>query len=135
MGGVYLSLNEPAKAVEMYKQAVALSPKETPAVFAANLAAAYFWIGDYQGSIEWNLKALQRDPQFWRANLGLARAYAMAGDDARARAQAQTVRRLRPGYKVDVGRLRAEAASAVPSRRALIEEKLIPASLKAGLTE
>jgi tetratricopeptide (TPR) repeat protein len=135
MGGVYLRLGEPARAVEMYKQAVALAPKDTPAVFAANLAAAYFWVGDYKASIDWNLKALQTDPQFWRAQVALARAYAMAGDDDKARAQTQMVRRSRPGYKVDIDALRAEAASAAPARRALIEEKLIPASRKAGLTE
>ncbi len=135
MGGVYLRLGEPAKAVEMYKQAVALSPRDTPAVFAANLAAAYFWIGDYQASIDWNLKALQTEPQFWRAHVALARAYAMAGEEEKARAQTQTLRRLRPGYKVDVDAMRAEAASAAPSLRALIVEKLIPASRKAGLTE
>jgi adenylate cyclase len=135
MGNVYQGLNEPAKALEMYKQAVALSPKETPAVFAANLAAVYFWVGDYQAAIEWNLRALQTQPEFWRAHVGLAQAYAMVGDDAKARAEAQTVRKFRPGFRVDVGVLRAEAASAVPSRRALIEEKLIPASVKSGLTQ
>jgi tetratricopeptide (TPR) repeat protein len=135
MGNVYQGLNEPAKAVEMYKQAVALSPKDTPAVFAANLGAAYFWVGDYQASIEWNLRALQTEPEFWRAHLALARAYAMTGEDEKARMQTQAVRKLRPGYKVNVDSLRAEAASAAPNRRALIEEKLIPASLKAGLTE
>lgn len=135
MGSVYLRLEEPAKAVEMFKQAVALSPKDVPAVFTANLGTASFLAGDYQGAIEWNLRTLQSDPEFFRAHLWLARAYAMAGDEAKARAQTEALRRLRPGYKVDVAALVAEAASAAPARKAVIEQRIIPASLKAGLTE
>jgi len=134
MGTVYLRLDEPAKAVEMYKQAVALSPKDVPLVFAANLGAASFLAGDYRGAIEWNLTALQSDPQYLPAHVWLARAYAMAGDDAKARAQTEALRRLRPGYKVDVAALVAEAASATPARKAAIDERIIPASRKAGLT-
>lgn len=135
MGSVYLNLNDPAKAVEMFRQAVALSPRDAPAVFTANLGAACFLAGDYRCAIEWNLKTLQVEPDFFRAQLWLARAYAMAGEDARARAQTEALRRVRPGYKVDLAALRAEAASAPPARKAVIEERIIPASIKAGLTE
>lgn len=135
LGSVYLNLNDPAKAVEMFRQAVALSPREAPAVFTANLGAACFLAGDYRCAIEWNLKTLQVDPDFFRAQLWLARAYAMAGEDAKARAQTEALRRARPGYKVDLAALRAEAASSPPARRAVIEERIIPGSIKAGLTE
>jgi hypothetical protein len=59
----------------------------------------------------------------------------MAGEDAKARAQTEALRRVRPGYKVDLAALRAEAASAPPDRKAVIEERIIPGSIKAGLTE
>ena len=135
LGSVYLSLNDPAKAVEMFRQAVTLSPRDAPAVFTANLGAACFLAGDYRCAIEWNLKTLQSDPAFVRAHVWLARAYAMAGEDANARAQTEALRRVRPGYKVDLAALRAEAASAPAVRKAVIEERIIPGSIKAGLTE
>lgn len=135
LGSVYLNLNDPAKAVEMFRQAVTLSPRDAPAVFTANLGAACFLAGDYRCAIEWNLKTLQVDPDFVRAHVWLARAYAMAGEDAKARAQTEALRRVRPGYKVDLAALRTEAASAPPDRKAVIEERIIPGSIKAGLTE
>lgn len=135
MGSVYLGLEQPAKAVEMFKQAVALSPRDVPVVFAANLAGASFLVGDYRTSIEWGRKALQGAPDSLGVRVSLARALAMAGEEGLARAETQALRRQVPGYKVDLMTLRDEAEFASPARRALIEERIIPASIKAGLTE
>lgn len=133
MGNVYLHRGEAAKALEMYTQAVNLDRKNANAVFPANVARAYFMLGDYKAAIEWNLKALQAEPQFAGAQLGLAMAYAMNGDDAKARAAAQELRRLRPNVKVDVEKLRD--SSDTPAFRAYIEDKVIPAYRKAGLLD
>jgi len=136
MGNVYQLRGEAAKAVEMFTQAVGLSPKnDSNAVFRANLAGAYFMLGDYKAAIDWNSKALQAEPQYLRAHVGLAMAYALAGDDSRARAEAQEVRRLRPGFKVDVEELRSRFKSASPQFKSFLEEKEIPAYHKAGLAE
>ena len=99
MGSVYSRLGEVDKAVEMYKQAVSLSPKDVPAVFAANLSAAHFAQGDCRACIDWNLRALQSDPKFWRAHVGLAMAYAMVGDDSRARAEVAGGAQGKPGIQ------------------------------------
>ena len=136
MGSVYMSRGDAAKAVEMFSQAVALSPKnDANAVFRNNLGRAYFMLGDYKAAIEWHSQALQAEPQGVSAHIGLATAYAMSGDVARAQAEAREVRRLRPGFKVDVEKLRADSASDPPQAKAYIEDKMIPAYRKSGLTE
>jgi len=136
MGTVYMQRGDAAKAVEMYSQAVALSPKnDANAVFRVNLARAYFMLGDYKAAIDWNSQALQVEPQDVGAHIGLAMAYAMSGDVAKAQAEGREVRRLRPAFKVDVEKLRADVAKDPPQARAYIEDKVIPAYRKAGLTE
>jgi tetratricopeptide (TPR) repeat protein len=136
MGSVYMRRGDAAKAVEMYSQAVALSPKnDTNAVFRHNLARANFMLGDYKAAIDWYSQALQAEPQDASLHIGLAMAYAMSGDVAKAKAEGREVRRLRPGFKVDVEKLRADAASNSPQARANLEDKVIPAYRKAGLTE
>ena len=136
MGSVYMRRGDAAKAVEMFSQAVALSPKnEANAVFRHNLARANFMLGDYKAAIDWYSQALQAEPQDVSLHIGLAMAYAMSGDVARAQAEAREVRRLRPGFKVDVEKLRANSASEPPQARAYLEDKVIPAYRKAGLTE
>jgi len=136
MGSVYMRRGDAPKAVEMFSQAVALSPKnDANAVFRNNLARAYFMLGDYKAAIDWNSQALQAEPQGVSAHIGLAMAYAMSGDVARAQAEARELRRLRPGFKVDVEKLRADSASDPPQAKAYLEDKVIPAYRKAGLTE
>jgi TolB-like protein/Flp pilus assembly protein TadD len=136
MGSVYMRRGDAAKAVEMYAQAVALSPKnDANAIFRHNLARANFMLGDYKAAIDWYSQALQAEPQDASLHIGLAMAYAMSGDIARAQAEVREVRRLRPGFKVDVEKLRADAANESPQARAYIEDKVIPAYRKAGLTE
>jgi TolB-like protein/cytochrome c-type biogenesis protein CcmH/NrfG len=136
MGSVYMNRGDAAKAVEMFSQAVALSPKNYGnAVFRNNLARAYFMLGDYKAAIDWHSQALQAEPQGVSAHIGLAMAYAMSGDVARAQAEAREVRRLRPGFKVDVEKLRADSASDPPQAKAYIEDKMIPAYRKSGLAE
>ncbi len=135
MGGVFMREGEAAKAVDMFTQAVELAPRGLSAVFPANLAAAYFMLGNYKAAIDWNLKASQAEPQNLRVRVGLAQAYAMAGDDAGARAEVQEVRRLRPGFKVNVEKLRNRSESSPPKYRAFVEDKLIPAYRKAGLAD
>jgi len=136
MGSVYMRRGDAAKAVEMYSQAVALSPKnDANAVFRINLARAYFMLGDYKAAIDWNSQALQAEPQDVSAHIGLAMAYAMSGEVARAQAEGREVQRLRPAFKVDVEKLRADSASDPPEARSYLEDKVIPAYRKAGLTE
>ena len=135
LGNVYFREGNAVKAVALHTQAVGLAPKNSSVVFPSNLARDYFMLGDYKAAIDWYLKALQAEPQSLFTHIGLAMAYAMAGDDAQARAETQEVRRLRPGYKVDVEKLRAESASATPAYKTYLEDKAIPAFRKAGLTE
>jgi adenylate cyclase len=136
LGSVYMRHGDAAKAIEMFSQAVALSPKnDANAVFRINLARAYFMLGDYKAAVDWNSQALQVEPRDIAAHVGLAMAYAMSGDVAKARAEGREVRTLRPGFKVDVEKLRADSASDPPQARAYLEDKVIPAYRRAGLTE
>jgi hypothetical protein len=62
-----------------------------------------------------------------------AMAYALDGDDARARAEAKEVRRLDPGFKVGIEQLRADAGT--PFQKSFTEGKEIRALRRAGLLE
>jgi Flp pilus assembly protein TadD len=129
----YLREGEPARAVELLTQAVNLNPKNTGAVFMSNLGRAHFMAGNYKAAINWTSKALEANPKQNFAHTLLAMAYALDGDDARARAEAAEVRRLDPGFKVDPEKMLAQ--SATPAYRMYLETRAIPALRKAGLLE
>ena len=133
LSNTYTRAGEPGKAIELLTQAIGLDRKNANAVFPANLAQAYFMSGDNKAAIVWNLKALEREPRLLRAHIGLAMAYALDGDDARAHAEAAEVRRLNPGVKFDLQRMRA--GSDPPAYKAILEERMIPGLRKAGLID
>ena len=92
--------------------------------FLNNLGRAYFMAGNYKAAIEWCDKALQVEPTLDAAHLVLAMAYALDGNEAKARAEAAEVRRRNPQYRFDVEAERARSAS--PAFRAYLEERVIP---------
>jgi adenylate cyclase len=133
LAGTFLRAGEPQKAIELLTKAIDLNRKNAGVVFLNNLGRAYFMAGNNKAAIEWSDKALQLQPNFISAHVILAMAFASEGNDARARAEAEEVRRLNPKYAFDVEK--ARAAPATPAYAAYREEKVIPALRRAGLLE
>ena len=124
---------EPQRAIELLTKAVELNRKNAGAVFLNNLGRAYFMAGNNKAAIEWSDKALQIEPTFDAAHLNLAMALALDGNEARARTEADALRRRNPQFRFDVERARARSES--PAYRTYVDEKVIPALRKVGLLE
>ncbi|MBS0319314.1 MAG: hypothetical protein JSR18_02130 [Proteobacteria bacterium] len=131
---VYLRAGEPQKAVEVLRKAVDLNRKNAGAVFVNNLGRAYFLAGDNKSAIVWADRALQIEPTYEAAHVVLAMAYALDGNEAKARAEASEVRRLNPRYEFDAAAARARA-EASPVYRNYLEQKIMPGLRGAGLAD
>jgi adenylate cyclase len=129
----YLIVGEPDKAIELLTKAVNLNRKNAGDVFLVNLCRAHFMAGDNAAAIEWCGKAIDEAPDLLRAHYFRAMAYALTGDDARARAEAKEVRRIDPGFRVDAAKMRADAGT--PRVLSYIDGKVIPGLRGAGLLE
>ena len=129
----FVRAGEPQKAIELLSKAVDLSPKNAGPAFLTNLGRAYFMSGNNNAAIEWSDKALQIEPKFYQAHLVLAMAFALNGNETKAHAEADEIRRLNPKFKIDLERVRAAAAT--PAYQTYLEERYIPALRKAGLLE
>jgi adenylate cyclase len=133
LAATFMRAGEPQRAIELLTKAVDLNRKNADAVFLNNLGRAYFMAGNNKAAIEWCDKALQTQPTFDLAHVVLAMAFALDGNEARARAEADEVRRLNPGFRFDLEKARARPES--PAYRAYLEERAIPALRRAGLLE
>jgi TolB-like protein len=133
LGSVYLYRGEPRRAIELRIQSINLNPKHPADVTFQNLGWAYFMLGDYDSAIEAVLKSLEINPAMAGSYALLAMAYALKGDDIKARAAVANARRVDPHLKLD------ESDKPQPSFPAAYKEsyenKFLPAWRKAGLPE
>ncbi len=129
----FVRAGEPQKAIELLTKSVGLNRKNANPVFLNNLGRAYFMAGNNKAAIEWCDKALQVQPNFEPARVILAMAFALDGNETKARAEAAEVRRLNPKFKFDVEK--ALAASPSAAYATYLQGKVIPALRKAGLLE
>jgi TolB-like protein/class 3 adenylate cyclase len=129
----FLHGGEPKRAIEHLTQAIDLDPKRPVDVTLLNMGRAYFMLGDNDAAIEWYQKSLAVNPTFPTTYAFLAMAYALKGDDAKARAAVADLRRVDPNFRL------TEVQKPQPSSPAAYKEfwarKLIPALRKAGLPE
>lgn len=131
LAGSFLGTVEPKKAIELLNKAYTLDPKHpTTDMVLANMGYAYFMLGDNDAAIEWCLKAVERNPTFPNVYATLAKAYALKGDDAKARAAVAELRRLDPQYKLE-----RPGPSTPAAYKEWFEQKDLPAWRKAGLPE
>ena len=78
------------------------------------MGCAYFMLGDNDAAIEWRLKSLEKNPGLCATHTPyLAMAYALKGEDAKARAAAAEARRLDPNMELSALR---KASFVVPCR-------------------
>ena len=100
------------------------------------MGLAYFMLGDNDAAIEWLQRSLDKNPQEGGgyADLYLAMAYALKGDDAKARAAASEALRLDPNWKLSAFIDKPVSSSSL-AYKSYYEKKFVPAWLKAGLPE
>ena len=102
-------------------------------VILINMGYAHFQLDDNDAAIGWLLQALQTNPRSPIAHAYLAMAYALKGDDARARETAADLYRIDPSFKLTSYRKTYKSPPAGYKER--WEKKLLPAARKAGLPE
>ncbi len=124
---------EPRRVIELLTQAINLDPKHATEAFFRNMCLAYFMLGDNDAAIEWCLKSLELNPAFPHTYPPLAMAYALKGDDARARATVDDLRRVDPSY--GLSKIRRPPSSSPAASKEFFEKKFVPAWRKAGLPE
>jgi adenylate cyclase len=129
----YVDGGEPRKAIELLNKAIELDPKSLRDLGLHEMACANFMLGDNDAAIDWDLKALQKNPNFPYAFATLAMAYALKGDQAKAHAAVADLRRVEPTFKLAL--VDRPQSSFPPASKEYFDKKLLPAWRKAGLPE
>ena len=120
-------------AIELLNQGTALDPKHPNVLLAISYIRTNFLLGDNDSTIEWAQRALELNPRFSEAHVFLAMAFALKGDDTRAREAVANLHRLDPNFKLT--NFRKPQSSRPAAHNAAYAEKLLPAGRKAGLPE
>ena len=134
LAGVFLNEGEPRRTIELLNQAISLDPKHADEIDCLLMAWAYFDLGDNDAAIEWSLKSSEKNPRVSGAYTVRAMAYALKGEDAKARAAATEVGRLSPNGDT-LSSLRKDWSSNPAKFQQMFESKFVPAWRKAGLPE
>jgi adenylate cyclase len=124
---------EPTRAIELLTRANNLDPAHPPEWSSLELGAAYFMRGDNDAAIGWLQKCVEEHPTFAFAYAYLAMAYALTGEDGRARAAAAEMRRLSPNTRLST--FDTPNPSSPAAYKEYRESTLVPAWRKAGLPE
>jgi len=115
------------EAILAYKKAIRLNPI-TPLPYSSNLAWAYAYSEQYEKAIPiWN-KAIEVNPNYFFAYLGLTMVYQLSGNELKAREAASEVMRLKP--KLTVSMIAKGAAA-----KNIDRERNLEALRKAGIPE
>lgn len=126
IGDLHITLGQPLKALDYFRQARALDPYFDPTWLWPITGIAYFMARQYEEAIA----ALERsiEPPYW-VHVYLAASHAMLGSDERARSHAAETMRLRPDFST--ARSMRQQWLRLDSDRAHLAEAL----RKAGLPE
>ena len=133
MAALYIDSGEPAKAIDFLNRAISLDPRHPADIVLVNMGRAYFMLGDNDAAIEWYLKTLEASPAQANAYAWLAMAYAVKGEDAKARAAVADLRRAQPNFKLS--EFRKPQPSSPAAYKEYFEGRYLPAGRKAGLPE
>ena len=116
------------EAIPVLEKAIRLNPI-TPINYLNNLAFAYAFSEEYEKAISiWN-KAIERNPDYLFAYMGLTTVYQLLGNESKAREYAAEVLRIKPNFSV----VRVEKTTAIknPARK----KRWMDALRKAGLPD
>jgi TolB-like protein/tetratricopeptide (TPR) repeat protein len=129
----YVDAGEPKRGIELLNKAIDLDPKNLRDLGMHEMACANFMLGNNDATIEWDLKALEKNSKFPYAYAMLAMAYTLKGDQTKARAAVADLRRIEPGFKLSQS---DRPQSSFPdASREFWDKKFLPAWRKAGLPE
>jgi adenylate cyclase len=129
----YVDAGDPKRGIELLNKAIDLDPKNLRDLGMHEMACAHFMLGDNDAAIEWDLKALEKNPKFPYAYAMLAMAYTLKGDQAKARAAVADLRRIEPDFKLSQSE--RPQSSFPEASREFWDKKFLPAWRKAGLPE
>lgn len=87
------------EAILAYKKAIRRNPI-TPLPYSSNLAWAYLHSEQYEKAISLWTRAIERNPDYFFAYLGLTLAYQLTGNELKAREAAAEVLRLNPNLTI-----------------------------------
>lgn len=124
---------KPQEAIDLLVQGADLDPKNPSALIAISMFRAYFMLGDNDKTIEWANRTLELNSRFSESYAYLAMAYALKGDEAKAREAVAALRRADPKFKL--GELRKPGSSSPAAYKAFFDGKYLPTARKAGLPE
>jgi TolB-like protein/Flp pilus assembly protein TadD len=131
VGGMLLnSLGRSQEARELLLKALQLPSYLPPAMTYAALSEVAAVQGKYDEAIEWGEKSVQANPDHGLTRANLAVAYAMKGDERRARALTAELLQRHPGYRATF------PENPWPGNEAAFREywgRVIPAARLAGL--
>jgi tetratricopeptide (TPR) repeat protein len=126
----YLDLGQPQQAIDLLEKAVRLDPRRPSWVTLVNMGRAQFMKGDIPTSIDWLLRSVDFQPSV-SAHTYLAAAYALSGNMDRAKASANAVLRLNPGFHLQTFEPPKDGYPTI--YRNFWQDKLLPACRLAGL--
>ena len=137
MGNLELRTGEPARALEMHTKAYTEANKSDPdhpfEMAIIGMSGIYMRLGDDDAALKWAIKAAQMFPQKWTYS-DLALAYALKGEDAKAREAVTNLRQLDPEVKISTHYDKPRPGDSAAYRE-FWETKEVPALRKAGLPE
>ena len=133
LGFMVFVIGEPNRAIELETQAINLNPRHPDEVAFIVMGSAYFRLGDNDAAIESLQKSLEINPGWGYTYAYLAMAYALKGDDAKARGAAADLQRVEPS--LTLSSYRRKIAPRPATYKEWFESKLVPAWRKAGLPE
>ena len=110
-----------------------MNPKHLSEVTLFWMSYAYFMLGDNDAAIEWLQKCVETNTGEDYGYAVLAMAYALKGEDAKARAMAAELHRVDPNETLSWWRKRVSGRP--PAFNEYFENKFVPAWRKAGLPE
>jgi len=133
VGVLLIFLGEPQRAIELLTKGINLDPKHVDDNILINMGRAYVMLGENDTAIEWIQRSLEMNPTRVAAYAHLAMAYALKGEDAKARAAVAEVRRLDPNWTLSS--FRKNESSRPAKYKAWFDGNVVPAWRKAGLPE
>ena len=125
-------MGEPARAIPLLKQALALYPKGDEIIFS-NLGGAYLAMGDNDAAIEWLLKAVDLNAEGLEAYSGLAMAYSNKSDRQNASRYVAEYRKRAAAQGIKGIESNAPQPGSPPAYVKYYQEHLLPEWKKAGL--
>jgi adenylate cyclase len=116
----------PVEAIALFKKAIRLNPMP-PNWYLFSLCDAYCLTGQYEEAIAVCTKMLHRNPEDYRALIGLALTYSLMGREEEARAQAAQILRVSPKFSFE------SFAKTLPFKNKADTDLYIDSLRKAGL--